>query len=612
MFLIRWIVLLAILILIVVEGFDGIPLLIDLRQEKLALALLVPDDTNLDDPKLTAWLDAAKEEGVKLEVLTASQFLRPFPFSLSRYAGLILPDSIHVMMSETLIGGVHDYVGSGGKLMLVFDAGTLLPPNQTYAKGQSLFSDLAGVNYAMYDTLGDKTIAMSEVFGEQAAFLSLHMPPGKFSASKSGDGQLMSLSSYKNDRLEYPHFVTDTQFSGKTLLSGADNKVIAGINTFRNGQVLFVNLPLGYLKNRTDGGLLHGFIHYFSENIVKLPTLSTVPDGHGGLIVNLHIDSNANLSSLNALKKKSKLFNYGPYSVHITSGPDVNVEGDGLGFNLPKNKEAAEWVRFFQKRGDQIGSHGGWIHNYFGEFLSDSNQNSFTPLLEKNKQAIEGIINRPVNEYSAPMGNHPHWVTKWLDKQNITSYYYTGDIGSGPTKSYRNEARPDEKAWAFPVLAMGKYAAFEEMYEKRIEERSIDQWLNAVSRFTADNRVVRLIYFHPPGILHYPSAIDNWLTNSDQLNKLGRFNWYTMSDIAQFLDEREKTEWSITRIDNRQMLLSAENMNSLAHMTWLLPKSIYENPEILIGNVSISQDEKYLIVRAIEGKTLKVNLRSSL
>ncbi|MDZ4149751.1 beta-galactosidase trimerization domain-containing protein, partial [Methylicorpusculum sp.] len=248
MFLIRWIILLAILTLTVVKGFDGIPALSDLRQEKLALALLVPDEANLDDPKLTAWLDAASEQGVKLDVLTASQFLRPYPFSLSRYAGVILPDSIHKMMSETLIGGVHDYVSSGGKLMLVFDAGTLLPPNQTYAQGQSLFSDLVGVNYAMYDTLGDKTIAMSEVFGEQVAFISLHVPPGKFSASQSGNPQLMSLSGYQNDSVEYSYFVTDTQFSGKTLLSGKGNKVIASVNTFGTGQVLFINLPLGYLK----------------------------------------------------------------------------------------------------------------------------------------------------------------------------------------------------------------------------------------------------------------------------------------------------------------------------------------------------------------------------
>jgi hypothetical protein len=612
MFLIRWIILLAILTLTVVKGFDGIPALSDLRQEKLALALLVPDEANLDDPKLTAWLDAASEQGVKLDVLTASQFLRPYPFSLSRYAGVILPDSIHKMMSETLIGGVHDYVSSGGKLMLVFDAGTLLPPNQTYAQGQSLFSDLVGVNYAMYDTLGDKTIAMSEVFGEQVAFISLHVPPGKFSASQSGNPQLMSLSGYQNDSVEYSYFVTDTQFSGKTLLSGKGNKVIASVNTFGTGQVLFINLPLGYLKNRTDGVLLNGFMHYFSENIVKLPTLSSVPDGLGGLIVNLHIDSNANLPGLIALKKKSKFFNYGPYSVHITSGPDVNVEGDGLGFNLSKNKEAAEWVRFFQKRGDQIGSHGGWIHNYFGEFVTDANQDLFTPLLEKNKQALEAILNHPVNEYSAPMGNHPDWVTKWLDNQNIGSYYFTGDIGSGPTKSYRDEARPAGKAWAFPVLTMGKHASFEEMHESRVEEKIIDQWLNAVSTFTADNRVARLIYFHPPGILNYPSAIDNWLTNSDQLNKSGRFNWYTMSDIAKFLDEREKTAWSINRVDNHQVVLSAENINSLAHMTWLLPKSAYENPEILSGNVNISQDDKYLIIRAIDGKSLKVNLRSSL
>ena len=46
--------------------------------------------------------------------------------------------------------------------MLVYDAGTF-SLNGTYAAGRSRLSDLAGVDYALYDKLGDKTIQWSTV-----------------------------------------------------------------------------------------------------------------------------------------------------------------------------------------------------------------------------------------------------------------------------------------------------------------------------------------------------------------------------------------------------------------------------------------------------------------
>lgn len=612
MFVIRWLLLpiLAAIAFAFAGGFvNGIPSWPTQGQQNLALALLIPDDADLNDPKLTAWQDAAQEEGIKLKVISASQFLRPFPFNSVTYAGLILPDSIHTAMSETLIGGIHNYVGNGGKLLLAFDAGTLLFPNRTYAKDKSQFSDLAGIDYALYDHYRDQTIQRAGILGKSTAFLSLHTPPGKFIAAANGK-QLMSLSSYQHESLELPHFITRGAYTGTPLLYGSDDSLIAGLNAFRNGTVLFVNLPLGYLKNRTDGGFLHGFIRYFAEDIVKLPILSSAPDGRGGLIVNFHIDSSANLPVLKKLKKESKLFNYGPYSVHITAGPDVNVEGDKLGFNVPSNTEAMEWIKFFQARGDQIGSHGGWIHNYFGEHLNDTNRSEFLPFLEKNKQALENVTGTPINEYSAPMGNHPHWVTEWLANQNVGSYYFTGDIGMGATKSYHNERQSKENIWAFPVLTMGKHAAFEEMHADNVDEQSVSQWLNDVSNYTADDRVVRLIYFHPPGIRHYPRATDDWLSKAESLAKAERFNWYTMTDIAQFMNQRGNTEWNIRRLDRQIVTLSAQHPVSLAHITWLLPRDDYENPEIVKGKAIVSTDNKHLVITAQDEKSLEINFHA--
>ena len=82
---------------------------------------------------------------------------------------------------------------------------------------------------------------------------------------------------------------------GGGLLEGdlkiADGQLAAGVRDFGQGRLLFVNLPLGYLKVRTDGLLMHGMLRYFATELIGLPTLSAVPEGVGGMTLNWHCDA---------------------------------------------------------------------------------------------------------------------------------------------------------------------------------------------------------------------------------------------------------------------------------------------------------------------------------
>ena len=117
------------------------------------LVLLVPDGTDFSDPLVTVWLDAASEEGLHVIPMSDSSFLRP-RFRTPRYAGVILPDTVHEQASDLLIGVLRKYVATGGNLMLAYDAGTK-SLNGFYAADRSRLSDLAGVNYALYQALGN-------------------------------------------------------------------------------------------------------------------------------------------------------------------------------------------------------------------------------------------------------------------------------------------------------------------------------------------------------------------------------------------------------------------------------------------------------------------------
>ena len=138
----------------------------------------------------------------------------------------------------------------------------------------------------------------------------------------------------------------------------SDAGIVAGERKYQSGSVLFVNLPLGYLKGSTDGLPLHGFLEYFAEHTLALPRLLPVPDGIGGITLNWHVDSNAAIKPLQQMEDW-RILEQGPYSVHITAGPDAMEFGDKKGFNVDNNSTSQDVIRQYEKLGFTIGSHGG-------------------------------------------------------------------------------------------------------------------------------------------------------------------------------------------------------------------------------------------------------------
>ena len=144
------------------------------------ILLLLPDGTSFSDPKVTVWLDAGSEEGLHLVPIHDSDFVRPL-FPVTKCAGVILPDSIHQKAGDVFIVALHRFVAGGGKLMLVYDAATLSLQGR-YAASRSRLSDLAGVNYALYDTLHDNSIQWGTVTGKREVVQQMDIPPGKLGA----------------------------------------------------------------------------------------------------------------------------------------------------------------------------------------------------------------------------------------------------------------------------------------------------------------------------------------------------------------------------------------------------------------------------------------------
>ena len=581
------------------------------------LVLIVPDDARDDDVNILAWRDAAVEVGFALEVVGASRLMRED--TLHRDAGLILPDTLHRRMNDALLAHLTRRVHEGAPLLLVHDAG-IADMRGSYHPLQSRLSALAGVRYGLYGDLREGMLRNEVASIESRALPLIHVPPGKLMRQGSNDpltsaqpepqeGEQLAVVSYHYGRLHYPVFATAGEFDGQRLMRGDGGSVLAGVHRAGRGVVLFVNLPLTYLKLRTDGFFLHEFLRMFGQDIVQLPQLSPLPQARGALIMNWHIDA---ASALPAMEKLSALgvFEQGPYSVHLTAGPDVDTPGDGGGMDLANNSTMRDWVRRFAERGDEVGSHGGWIHNEFGRLMSSRPPARSADLIELNSAVVSQASGRVVREYSAPTGTHPAWVTPWLREHGIQAYYFTGDIGMGPTRSYQDGVRGPADMWAFPVLSFGTYAAFEEASAGNVPEAQLGAWLNDVADFCAVGRTVRLVYFHPPGLMIFPRAVEAWLEHTGTLVRDGRLRWMTMAQYAEFANRRLQVQWQ-WRGETDGLRLQASHPQSLAQMSWLLPAQRFERPTVLQGNAQVLRDGSFWRVSADGGKQLTLQLHTT-
>jgi peptidoglycan/xylan/chitin deacetylase (PgdA/CDA1 family) len=411
-----------------------------------------------------------------------------------------------------------------------------------------------------------------------------------------------AISGYIYGNLVYPSFVTRGLFAGTQLANSPQFGLVAGVNSLGSGKVLFVNTPLTYLKGSTDGMLMHGLLRYFSSDMLKLPRLSSLPNALPGLTLNWHLCSNftADMAQLTS----QGVFQKGPFSIHITAGPDTVSFGDRLGWNLPLNPQAQQMLRDLDARGHNIGNHGGWIHDYYGDNASEGNQATFEQYLVLNKNVVDAVLGHATVEYAAPQGNSPSWAMNWLEKNGFVGTYYLGGTGMGPTRNYSDGVLKNPGLWVNPVMPFGLYATFEEFIEFNVPKQSVIDWYTQLTDFSIQNRTNRLIYMHPPGAAQWSDVVLGMLAYANTQQQAGKFAWYTIFEIDTFMTARNKVAWdeSVTSAGVRNF--TATHPTSLAKMSWLLPKAAFAKPVVISGTATVSDGGDSWVVVATRGKSL--------
>ncbi len=539
---------------------------------------------------LQAYKSVLEEEGVSHDEINVNHLLSLRVEDIVRSKPVIIfPDGLAQILPEELREWIKDYLSRGGSIAVIYDAG--IKDIRGAFLDEAMFSEMIGINYINYNRLHKDAYTLGYIKLDNKVDMDfLEIPSGK-----TDKGLL--LGGYAYGKLEYPVArndlrggISEQQIYAHVITGRGEKYPAVVIRDYGKGKVLYVNLPLGHLKAYSDDLPLRAMLRTFLFKSVKIPHLLNTHNGKGGLVINWHIDSSIEWKSTPIMLRDGYLIKGIEYSIHITAGDSMDEPGDGLGFDACGR--GRPFVQAVLNYG-VIGSHGGWAHNWFSRNIENGkfSKKEVYEYIKKNNDCLEDITGYRIVEYAAPNGVHPQPMTTGvLKKLGFLSYYYTGDTGSAPNRTFISGRMVSNKIIAFPIMPFGRSASLNEMKGAGKTEDEVERWLIETVDYAVRNRTVRLIYSHPYDIPNYPSALKSFLAYADKMQKVDKLEIRSMSYFAKFLLKFLKTGYTF-KADDKGLTLSLRNPEGLEGITAAIPKEIYKRPDT--DGVVVHEDEDY-------------------
>ncbi|MGO0122186.1 hypothetical protein [Desulfothermobacter acidiphilus] len=468
---------------------------------------------------LAAYEAVLQEEGVLYQILPRPKLAQVPAADLARqYGALILLEGENQDLTPAEVQLLRQYVShEKGQLLVVSDAGQC----------QLLGSELLGVK------VGAKWEEGYCSFGSPSRARIWGFPPGKYDHQGT-------ITGYGYGKLKYRHFKAEA-VSASVLAWSGSTPIITEKRYPGGGTALYVNLPLAWLKQRTDDLPLRSILTTFLFAYARLPHLVNAPEGRGTLVVNIHVCSSVWAPSLAQLFQEGILDERIPFSVHITAGPDCRKPGDGLGFDALR-PDRAELVRGIARRAS-LGAHGGWAHDYFAYQVVNTPSDQAKEYIQRNLTCLQELAGRPVREYSAPGGNHPPWVTRWLAEHGVVAFYSPGNGGSAPQRPWLEGQPFKGDIWEFPVTPCGRWACLEELSRQGVAQEEVIKWIDELATFCSRRRVVRTVYTHAAAYPYAHQVLQHLHAQLLEFQRQGKLQVATMEQVADFLNRRACTTW---------------------------------------------------------------------
>lgn len=511
---------------------------------------------------LSAYEQILKEEGFPYQVVTPGDLSSSTGEIQINYDALVVPEVINANMQQELSNAISSYVhNDGGSVLLVLDPATKMAGGELRQAG--LLSELTGVRYYQEAPEGQQsTYSGFWYFSSADKGREWGITPGKL----DGDN---AVSSYSYGKLNFEHARAVNQDANMVAFDRVDGSVVPVITEKQytgGGTVVYANLPLAKYKLRSDDLTIRSVLRSFLIKKAHLPRLVNSPGGAGGLVFNLHVCSGAYFKALTVMMMQGIFQKELPFSIHITAGPDTYKLGDGMGFSAESKFMGRTVLEMLENYGE-IGSHGGWMHNFFAYNMQYLPQDKAVELIRWNSEALEAVTGKKVVEYSAPGGNHPYWVNQALGKMGVKAYYFAGDTGSSPTHPLLDGKPTVGDAWAFPITPYRQFASLEEMERGQVPPAEVKQWLQDLIEFSAQERSIRMVYTHPSDLSFELDAMRALEDKALAEQKKDRLRVAPMSQFADFLDRHAATKCQIKKLEGNGYSIDLENPEGLKDMT---------------------------------------------
>lgn len=479
---------------------------------------------------------------------------------------IVFPDRIAQRARDGFGFLLLNYARRGGDVIVVQDAGS--EDRDGYYRDAGSFDQLLGVHYIHADQRQIGSFRLGTVhFTSPSQVDRWRFPAGKV----DDDGYLIG---YGYGRLEYPINVASVYDPAVEVDATDSHSPILAQRTVGLGRATYVNLPLGELRASGDSLPMQAILTTVLFDDARLPHLVPAPDGIGRIVINFHIDSNAEWRGIPNLLAHHLLRNDVRMEFDVTAGPDMLREGDGQGFHAcdPRGRN----LLLTLARYGNIGDHGGWAHNFFAFGIE---QNRFTTAqmatyIKENSNCLESVLHKPIRSYAAPDGAHPQPVTtNILESLGIDAYYYTGDSGAPALRPFYDGRLVGKKSWAFPVMTMGTAASVQEMWREGIKPDAVRDWMESTLRFAEDQRAIYLLYTHSYDLRVHPEYIAPYSAFLDAVERderRGLVEPITMPEAADFLGRYVETRFSYAKT-RAGMTVRLDNPAGLRDIAFAIP-----------------------------------------
>jgi len=554
----------------------------DLIRNEMKVLIVYNNQADDNNNILEAYKSVLQEEGVSFSMISNEALIALSPEEASLYVpAIIFPEFVNQTLVNSTEYWVGEYVKHGGKVALIHDVNTK-DQSGKFKTSPTYLDRIVGIDFTEYHQESEKAYAYGLIrFLDKKSAGFFEFPPGKLDKNDT-------IVGYKYGILKYPMMMVrsiskkDQTCYAKTQ----DSYDVILQKQYGKGSLLYVNTPLGAIKGESDDIIIRSILKTFLFKIAYVPHLVSSPNAKGTLIINWHIDSSVEYTTLPWVFENNYIRKDMNQSFHITAGPDLYEFGDHLGFDAegkgyPLVKEMMQY--------GTIGSHGGWIHNWFAENILEQklDKAQMKAFIEKNNEVLEQITGYKPVEYSAPAGVFPPIESiEILEELGIKAFYYTGDAGSSPNRTFYNGRMLSKDIIAFPVMTFGDVASHKEFNEIGESEKNVEKNYIDLIDYIVDNRTVRLFYSHPYDIYKYQyrDAMRSFMDYIENKIDLNQLQTRTLSNMRDFLIKLIETDQEYQLNQNR-LQVKYKNKLGLDELVVAMPKTMFDK--------SVKVDEKY-------------------